>query len=94
LCKIKTATETFEMLKNAYGEECLSKTSVFEWHKRFKDGREFLQGYQRKARFSPSRTEESMEVIQMCLAEDQTLSVRILEEMTWMNRETVRKILS
>jgi hypothetical protein len=28
----KTATETFEMLKSAYGEECLSGTSVFEWH--------------------------------------------------------------
>jgi hypothetical protein len=30
----KTATETFEMLKSVYGEECLSRTSVFEWHKR------------------------------------------------------------
>jgi hypothetical protein len=26
----KTATET-EMLKSAYGEECLSRTSVFQW---------------------------------------------------------------
>jgi hypothetical protein len=32
----KTATEMFEILKNAYSEECLSRTSVFEWHKRFK----------------------------------------------------------
>jgi hypothetical protein len=32
----KTATETFDMWKNAYGEECLSRTSVFEWHKTFK----------------------------------------------------------
>jgi hypothetical protein len=30
----KTATETFEMMKSAYGEEYLSRTSVFEWHKR------------------------------------------------------------
>jgi hypothetical protein len=28
----KTATEMFEMLKSAYGEERLSRTSVFEWH--------------------------------------------------------------
>jgi hypothetical protein len=35
----KTATETFEMLKSVYGEEYPSKTSVFEWHKMFKDGR-------------------------------------------------------
>jgi hypothetical protein len=31
----KTATE---MLKNAYGKECLSRTSVSEWHKRLKEG--------------------------------------------------------
>jgi hypothetical protein len=33
----KTATETFEMLKSVYCEECLSRTSVFEWHKMFKE---------------------------------------------------------
>jgi hypothetical protein len=29
----KTATETFEMFESAYGEECLSRTSVSEWKK-------------------------------------------------------------
>jgi hypothetical protein len=33
----KTATETFEMLTSAY-DEFLSRTSVFEWHKMFKEG--------------------------------------------------------
>jgi hypothetical protein len=33
----KTATETFEMFKSAHGEECLSRTNVFEWHKVFKE---------------------------------------------------------
>jgi hypothetical protein len=31
----ETATETFEMLKSAYSEECLLRTSVFEWHERY-----------------------------------------------------------
>jgi hypothetical protein len=35
----KTATETFEMLKSAFGEECLSRTSVSEWHKRLMKGK-------------------------------------------------------
>jgi hypothetical protein len=34
----KTATETFEILKSALGEKCLSSTSVFECYKRFKEG--------------------------------------------------------
>jgi hypothetical protein len=33
----KTHIETFQILKSAYGEECLSRTRVFEWHKRFKE---------------------------------------------------------
>jgi hypothetical protein len=33
----KTVTETFEMMKSAYSEEFLSRTSVSEWHERFKD---------------------------------------------------------
>jgi transposase len=70
----------FEMLKSAYGEECLSRTSVFEWHKNFKEGRESLQDNARKGRPSISRREESTEVILKCLAEDQTLSVWMLEE--------------
>jgi hypothetical protein len=69
----KTAIETFEMLKNAYGEECLWRTSVFQWDKTFKEGRE------RKGLPSNFRTEESTEVIQKCLAEDRTLSVQMLE---------------
>jgi hypothetical protein len=28
----KTVTETSEMLETAYGEECLSTTTVSEWH--------------------------------------------------------------
>jgi transposase len=85
--------EAFEMLKSAYGEECLSRSSVFEWHKRFKEGRELLQDDERKGCPSTSRTEESTEVIQKCLAEAPTLSVRMLEELTGINRETVRNIL-
>jgi hypothetical protein len=54
----KTATETFEMLKSAHGEECLSRTSVSEWHKRFKEGRESLQDDERTGRPSTSRTQE------------------------------------
>jgi hypothetical protein len=34
----KTATEMFEILKSAYGEERLSRISVSEQHKRFREG--------------------------------------------------------
>jgi uncharacterized cysteine cluster protein YcgN (CxxCxxCC family) len=33
----KTTIETIEMLKSASCEEVLSRTNVFEWHKRYTD---------------------------------------------------------
>jgi hypothetical protein len=34
----KYATETLEMLHEAFGEHCLSRTAVFEWHSCLKAG--------------------------------------------------------
>jgi hypothetical protein len=43
----KTATETSQLIKQAYDDSALSRTwvflMVFEWFKRFKDGHEDLQ---------------------------------------------------
>jgi hypothetical protein len=66
---------------------------VFEWHKILKERQQSLEDDERKGRPSTSRTEEWTEVIQKCLAEDRTLSVLMLEEMTGINKGIVRKIL-
>ena len=34
----KSASETFEVIKQACGDDVLSRTRVFEWHKMFKEG--------------------------------------------------------
>jgi hypothetical protein len=36
----KSASENLQMLTEAYGTDAMKKSSVFEWHKRFKEGRE------------------------------------------------------
>ena len=36
----KNATETNGMLQTAFRSSCMNQASVFEWHKRFKEGRE------------------------------------------------------
>ena len=38
------ATETYGMLQTAFGVSCINRASVFEWHKRFKEGTESLRG--------------------------------------------------
>ena len=36
----RNGAETFEMLRTAFGEQCLSRDRIFEWHKRFEEGRD------------------------------------------------------
>jgi len=36
----RNGVQIFEMLRTAFGEQCLSRARIFEWHKRFKEGRD------------------------------------------------------
>ena len=44
------------MLTKAYGEFAMSKTRVYEWYKRFQDGREDVEDDERPGRPSTSIT--------------------------------------
>ena len=44
------ATEMYGMLQTAFGVSCMNRASVFEWHKRFKEGRESVRDDERCAR--------------------------------------------
>ena len=46
----KIATETYGMLQTALGASCMTRASVFEWHKRFKEGRESVRDDERCGR--------------------------------------------
>ena len=39
----KNVTETYGMLQTAFWPFCMNQVSVFEWHKRFKEGRESVR---------------------------------------------------
>ena len=39
----KKATETYGMLQTAFRPSCMNRASVFEWHKRFKEGKESVR---------------------------------------------------
>jgi hypothetical protein len=52
----KSASETLEMIREAFGEHSLSRTAVFEWHSRFKAGRVSVEDDERSRRPSTSET--------------------------------------
>ena len=43
----KNATETHGILHTAFKSSCMNRASVFEWHKRFKEGRESVRDDER-----------------------------------------------
>ena len=46
----KKATETYGMLQTAFGPSCMNRARVFEWQKRFKEGRESVRDDERCGR--------------------------------------------
>ena len=52
------ATETYGMLPTAFGASCTNRASVFEWHKRFKEGRESLRDDERCGKSKEINTPE------------------------------------
>ena len=54
----KNATEPYGMLQTAFGACWMNRASVFEWHKRFKEGRESVRGDERYGRSKEVRTPE------------------------------------
>ena len=55
---VKTATETYGVLQTAFGASCMNRASVFEWHKRFKEGRESVRDDEKCGRSNEVNTPE------------------------------------
>lgn len=89
----KSPTECFQLLKEVFGDNCMSRTQVFEWHKRFVEGREVVEDDERSGRPVTSRTDENIQKINKIVRRDRRLSVRMIADMTNIDRETIRKIL-
>jgi hypothetical protein len=56
----KSASETLALLTVAYGEFAMKKSSVSEWHRLFKGGREDVQGDPRSGQPKTQRTDANV----------------------------------
>ncbi|XP_018311208.1 histone-lysine N-methyltransferase SETMAR-like [Mycetomoellerius zeteki] len=48
------------MLGNCFGSDALKKTTVYQWHERFRSGRESVEDDERSGRPSTSKTDENI----------------------------------
>ena len=74
----KNATETYGMLQTAFRPSCMNRASVFEWHKRFKEGRESVRDDETCGRSKEVRTPELIGQIKNFMDKDRRVSIETI----------------
>ena len=74
----KNATETYGSLHAAFGASCMNRASVFEWHKRFKEGRETMRDDKMCGRSKEVRTPELIGQIKNFTDKDRRVSMETI----------------
>ena len=85
----KTPTEALQLLQKVYGDNTMSRTRLFEWLRRFKEGREEMEDDHRSGRPSTSRSDENVERVRQKVRSDRRLTVRMIANELGMNSERV-----
>jgi len=62
-------------LQKAYGEDAMSRTQVFDWFRRFKEGRTSVINDPRSGRPSTSRSEEMIAKVRTIVRNNRRLTV-------------------
>ena len=82
------------MLQEVYGDETMSRSCVFEWHKWFKEGCEDVEDDSRSGRHSTSRTADNVEHVKQMVHGDRWLTVRMIADELEINRDSVWEIIT
>ena len=89
----KNATEMYGMLQTAFGASCMNRASVFEWHKRFKEGRESMRDDERCGRSKEVRTPELIGQIKNFMDKDRRVSIETISAQFDVSVGTVHTII-
>jgi hypothetical protein len=70
-CKVDfSATNTVEHIQNAYGDAALSRMTIFEWHKRFREGRVSVKDNEHSGQTITSQTDDNIAAVYKMVKED------------------------
>ena len=89
----KKATETYGMLQTDFGLSCKNQASVFEWHNRFKEGRESVRDDERFGRSKEVRTPELIGQIKNFMDKDRRVSLETISAQLDVSVGTVHTII-
>ncbi|UYV61394.1 RPL12 [Cordylochernes scorpioides] len=89
-----SATDTFEMLNKAFPNNAPKRTTVFEWHYRFKAGRISIEDDPRQGRPTFQRTDENVQKITDLIKENPRTTLLELEQDTGISKTTIGRIVT
>jgi len=89
----KTNNEIRQMLSAVYGEGTLSRSTLFEWIGRFREGREDVLDDERRGRPRTARQPAVVAKIESKMNEDRRRTIREVAGSVGVSRESVRRIL-
>ena len=89
----KTTVETVELMRQVYGDNCLSRAQIFRWYARFKSGVETIEDEARPGRPFSVRNEGLIAKLRKRIQEERCVTVRMMADESGVNRETIRHIL-
>ena len=90
----KTFTETFQMLQQAYGADCLSRTQCYEWYQRFRSGRTSIEDEPKSGRPSSSTGDDHIEKVHSVICENCRLIIREVSEEAGICKSSCHTILT
>ena len=90
----KTPAEALKLLQEVYDDNKMSRTRLFEWHRRFKEGREEVEDDHRSGRPSTNRTDKNVERVRQKVRSDFRLTVRMTADELGINSERVWRIIT
>ena len=82
-----------ELIQKAYGDAALSRTKIFEWHKRFREGRESVKDDEPSCRPTTSRTDDNIATVDKMVKEDRKVTSRLIEDTLGIPKTVVLPIL-
>ena len=81
------------MLQTAFRPSCMNRTSVFEWHKRFKEGRESVMDDERCGKSKEVRTPELIDQIKNFTDKERRVSIETISAQFDVSVGTVHTII-
>jgi len=80
-CKVDfSPTKTAELIQKAYGDAALSRTIIFEWHKRFREGRESVKDDEGGGGPTTSRTDDNIAAFDKMFKGDRNVTSRLIAD--------------